>query len=168
MKSIIQELQERVSDAEKRVNAAGLALQAADKAYHAAVNEFHLWRSALEAENRAMQGSQGVFAGMEDIVPLVSDPAAATDVGVETVEAERVQVHVGGTNKTELIRSLLRQNPAGLTPPQIWQRVAPEFKHRPYMYSVLKRLKDHDEVVTRRNKYMLRPSQEVAQSLTVQ
>jgi len=165
MESIIQDLQKRISDAEKRVNDAGVALQVADKAYHAAINELHVWRAALDAESRAMQGSQGILAGMEDIVPPASVPAGADD-SVGAVEVDRTQT--GGTNKTELIRSLLRQTPAGLTPPQIWERVASEFKHRPYLYSVLKRLKDHDEVVIRRNKYMLRTSEEVPQQPMVQ
>lgn len=165
MESIIQELQKRIADAEKRVNDAGLTLQEADKAYHAAISEFHVWRSALDAETRSQNSSQAVFAGMEELVSPVL--AAAAETGAANIEkADSVQT--GGINKTELIRTLLRQNPAGLTPPQIWEQVADQFKHRPYLYSVLKRLKDHDEVVTRRNKYMLRPPQEVNQSLTIQ
>jgi hypothetical protein len=165
MDSIIQQLHNRIADAEKRVNEAGAALHAADKVYNVAVSELNVWRSALDAETRVQQASQAVFAGMEELVPPLvlqdADEISATNLN------RAIAVQTGGTNKTELIRSLLRQNPAGLTPPQIWERVADQFKHRPYLYSVLKRLKDHDEVVTRRNKYMLRP-QEVNQSLEIQ
>jgi hypothetical protein len=165
MQNFLEDLQARVADAEKRVRDAGSALQIADKAYNAAVNELQVWRSALDAEDRAQQARQAVFAGMENLVsPAAQD--SITESGNASIERTDL-VQTGMTNKTELIRSLLRQNPAGLTPPQIWERVADQFKHRPYLYSVLKRLKDHNEVVTRRNKYMLRP-QEVNQPLTVQ
>jgi hypothetical protein len=162
MESIIQELQRRIADAERRVNDASIALQAADKLYSATMNELHVWRSALDAETRA-QHAQTVFAGMQDLVPVQSDMNASN------VVAKPDPVQTVGTNKTELIRSLLRQNPAGLTPPQIWEYVADQFKHRPYLYSVLKRLKDHNEVVTRRDKYVLstaQDAQEVNHSLS--
>jgi len=172
MQSILEQIQTRIAEAEKRVNEAGKLLHAADKAYNAAVSEFHVWRSALEAETRAQQeatNTQTVFAGMES---LVSETANSPKPPVEDPDATIVNatapVQPSGTNKTEMIRELLRQNPAGLTPPQIWQQVTKQFKHRPYLYSVLKRLKDQDEVVIRRHKYVLRQDQEVAQSLMVQ
>ncbi|HEV2132990.1 MAG TPA: hypothetical protein VGR47_01885 [Terracidiphilus sp.] len=171
MQSILEEIQKRISDSERRVNEAGKQLQTADKAYNAAVSELQVWRSAFDAEIHAQQEAksmQGVLIGMEPLLPPAPDNIEYPPEQSETAIDPMASVQAGGLNKTELIRSLLRENPAGLTPPQIWERVAGQFKHRPYMYSVLKRLKDHDEVVTRRNKYLLRQNQEASQSLTIQ
>jgi hypothetical protein len=180
MRSILEELQTRVAEAEKRVNEAGSQLQAADKAYSAAVNEMNVWRSALEEETRRQQAAkqgQGVFVGMERLVAEAPNPKQLSIEASAVVDPSTtfliqpdgtISIQSGGTNKTELIRAILRQNPAGLTPPQIWGLVSAHFKHRPYLYSVLKRLKDHDEVITRRNKYLLRQGTEASQSLTVQ
>jgi len=173
MQSILEQIKARIADAEKNVNEAGRQLHAADKAYNDAVSELHVWRSALAAETRALQearASQTTFAGMESFVSESASlpPCPPENANVIKKVDAAVSVQAGSTNKTELIRSLLRENPAGLTPPQIWEQVSEQFRHRPYLYSVLKRLKDQDEVVTRRNKYVLRQSQEVSQVLTVQ
>ena len=180
MRSILEELQTRIVEAEKRVNDAGNQLQAADKAYNAAVSEMNVWRSALEEETRRQQAAkqgQGVFVGMEGLVAKAPDSKQLSVKASGVVDTSAtfliqpdgtILIESSGTNKTELIRAILRQNPAGLTPPQIWELVSGHFKHRPYLYSVLKRLKDHDEVITRRNKYLLRQGTEARQSLTVQ
>lgn len=173
MPNILEELRTRIVQAEKRVNEAGVQLQAADKAYNAAVAELHVWRSALDAETRseharqeAAKSDQPSFAGMEPVrVPNTLEAVTGEQEPLILTVAANATVSI---NKTEMVRTLLRQNPAGLTPPQIWEHVSGEFKHRPYLYSVLKRLKDHDEVVTRRDKYLLRSSQEVNQILTLQ
>lgn len=171
MQSILEELQKRISEAERHVNDAGKQLQAADKAYNAAMSELQIWRSAFDAETRAQieaKSMQGILVGMESLLPQAPDNIEYPPEPAEPATGHLPSLQAGGLNKTELIRSLLRENPAGLTPPQIWEHVAGQFKHRPYMYSVLKRLKDHDEVVTRRNKYLLRQNQEASQSLTIQ
>ena len=58
-------------------------------------------------------------------------------------------------NKTNIVRNLLRQHPTGMSAVDIWKEVGGQFNHRPYLYSVLKRLRDRDEIVKRRNKYCL-------------
>lgn len=65
-------------------------------------------------------------------------------------------------NKTDLVRDTLRQQAGGTTPKDLWRALQGQIKHRPYLYSILKRLKDKDEVAVRRGKYFLlqRPEQE--------
>jgi len=58
-------------------------------------------------------------------------------------------------NKTDIVRSLLKQHPTGMSAVDIWKAVGAQFNHRPYLYSVLKRLRDRQEIVKRRNKYCL-------------
>jgi hypothetical protein len=60
-------------------------------------------------------------------------------------------------NKTELVRELLAQHPEGMTPAEIWHALRNHVA-RAYVYSILKRLKDADEIIylRRRKKYSLR------------
>lgn len=173
MPSILEELRNRVIEAKQRVDDTARKLQQAEQAHNAASNDFAVWRAALDSEMRnhqvgleAAKVNQPILEGFtpQDIeVPLIlpdGDPAANTEAPlVPTSES---------MNKTEIIRALLRQNPTGLTPPQIWSHVSDQFKHRPYMYSVLKRLKDRDEISFRRNRYVIRQQSEVNESSMVQ
>ena len=61
-------------------------------------------------------------------------------------------------SKTEAVRELLREHPAGLTSPDLWKgfQIKVPNTERAYLYSVLKRLRDKDEVMVRRGKYMLK------------
>jgi hypothetical protein len=54
-------------------------------------------------------------------------------------------------NKTNLIRDAIRQHP-GASPADLWDAVKEQVS-RTYLYSVLKRLKENDEVMVRRKRY---------------
>jgi hypothetical protein len=71
-------------------------------------------------------------------------------------------------NQTEAVRELLRRHPGGMTPSDIWREVSGQFKYRAYLYSVLKRLRDREEVVMRRKKYALKAQQEAPQPIILQ
>jgi hypothetical protein len=58
-------------------------------------------------------------------------------------------------NKTDVVRNLLKQHPAGMSAVDIWKEVGEQFTHRPYLYSILKRLRDRQEIVKRRTRYFL-------------
>jgi hypothetical protein len=60
-------------------------------------------------------------------------------------------------NKTELVREMLRLHPTGITVSGLWTEIGDQINSRAYLYSILKRLRDKDEVFTRRKKYLLRP-----------
>lgn len=68
-------------------------------------------------------------------------------------------------NKTEAVRELLRQHPAGMTPGDIWKSLEQELSNRTYLYSVLKRLKDKGDAKERRGKYFLISKQEAPPSV---
>jgi hypothetical protein len=85
---------------------------------------------------------------------------AASDVPTNTTprpaiaaSAEVVVVQASEINKTDMVREILRQHPAGITPTEIWKEVKNQMSHRAYLYSILGRLKDRDEVLVRRKKY---------------
>jgi hypothetical protein len=58
-------------------------------------------------------------------------------------------------NKTDLVRNALREHASGMTPGELWSAVSGQIAHRPYLYSILKRLKDKSQVAKRRGKYYL-------------
>ena len=60
-------------------------------------------------------------------------------------------------NKTEKVREILSEHEAGVTPAGIWTEVKDHFSTRAYLYAILKRLRDNDEVSIRRGKYLLKP-----------
>jgi hypothetical protein len=65
-------------------------------------------------------------------------------------------VPAGELNKTEIVRELLRQHSAGMTPSDIWKQVKAQIPHRPYLYSILKRLKDKGDITDKRGKYFFK------------
>jgi len=173
MPSILEELRNRLIEAKQRVDDTARKLELAEQAHNAASNDFAVWRAALDSEMRehqveleATKANQPILEGFtpQDIEnPLIipdGNPKTNTEAP-RTLASETV-------NKTEIIRALLRKNPTGLTPPEIWSHVGDQFKHRPYMYSVLKRLKDRDEISFRRNKYVIRQQPEISDSTMMQ
>jgi hypothetical protein len=44
-----------------------------------------------------------------------------------------------------------------MTPADLWKAHKEEISSRPYLYSILKRMRDKDEVALRRGKYVLKP-----------
>jgi len=176
MPSILEELKGRLSDSQRRVSEANQRLQQAQQAHAIAMADYNVWRAAVDAETRdelarveAARENQPVFDGF--VAPKAESTVTQADLAnLDPVESATTAPPTAdeSINKTEIIRTLLRQNPTGLTPPQIWSQVSSQFKHRPYMYSVLKRLKDRDEISFRRNKYMIRQEPEVSEHAIVQ
>jgi hypothetical protein len=161
MPSIQDELKARLSEAQNRMTENAQKLQQVQQEFSSAQIDYNVWRAALEAETRKAQDLNNA--------PTVDQPTStgiatspAPSLIIESLKNENDEENTEPSsasesmNKTEIIRGLLRQNPGGLTPPQIWSCVSAQFKHRPYMYSVLKRLKDRDEISFRRNKYVYR------------
>jgi hypothetical protein len=102
---------------------------------------------AEEAERR-----QAANAGQLELHSALP-AAASTTPSPQPTNAVETAEPVG---KTEIIRDLLRQHPQGMTPTEIWSQVRDRFKHRAYLYNVLKRLTDREELSVRRGKYVFR------------
>lgn len=130
MSDFVDELKARMAEAQKRLQAAQQEMQVAQAKYQAVAQEFNSLQFLLGSENAKLQQQSNQPA-------LDAPPQQAADL-----------------NKTDMIRGLLRQHPAGMTPSEIWKEVKGQLSHRAYLYSVLKRLKDKDEVIVRRGKYI--------------
>ena len=148
MTKIIDELQVRVAESKERLDKADKEFKLAQVAFQTAQQDHNVWNLALQAETRDEQRKAAVAT--EQQMPLSgivrSEPAAAIDQSPDNAEI---------SNKTDAVRSLLKQHPAGMSAVDIWNEVRSQFPHRPYLYSVLKRLRDRQEIVKRRNRYCL-------------
>lgn len=151
MAKILEEIQARLVEAQKRLAETTQALQTAQQAHQIATQNFNVWNMALQIEQREEQLRQAAATEQQPELPLSTPKPAASIVppiehSVDTSEA---------INKTDVVRNLLKQHPTGMSAVDIWKEVGAQFAHRPYLYSVLKRLRDRDEVIKRRNKYCL-------------
>lgn len=164
---LLEELRNRHHDAQVRFQEAQQAFQAAQaahataqanlqkaqQAFVVAQQQFQGWSTAYStvmAEEAARKQAAGqAQLQLPNTVPpnLPAAPAAQT----EPIQAgEQI-------TKTDIIRDLLRRNPQGMTPTEIWIQVREQFKYRAYLYSVLKRLTDREELrVLRGGKYAFR------------
>jgi uncharacterized protein YdiU (UPF0061 family) len=173
--SLLEELRDRHHDAQVRFQDAQQAFQIAQAAQAkaqtdfqkaqqtliAAQNLFHGWSTAY---NTVMAEETARKQATEQAQPQLPLPNAPSAQPVDPPPAEPETIQTGEQkSKTELIRDLLRQSPHGLTPTEIWSHVRGQFKYRAYLYSVLKRLTDREELSVRRGKYAIRmiPQQEV-------
>jgi len=146
MSDFLEECQVRFVDAQKRVQVTQAELQAAQARYQTAVQEQNSLQFMIhtEAARRQQQGN-----------PPTSLPAnAAKPEAIAAQEASTPQPT--DVNKTDMIREFLRRHPAGVTPTEIWREVKNQMTHRAYLYSILGRLKDRDELIVRRKKYFLK------------
>jgi DNA repair exonuclease SbcCD ATPase subunit len=157
----LQEATQAFQQAQQTQVAAQAAFQKAQQTLVNAQQQFHGWNVAMStvaAEEAARkQAAKQAQLELPNTPSSTLAPSIQAPTQPEHIEApERL-------NKTELIRALLAESPQGMAPTEIWHRVRDQFKYRAYMYSVLKRLTEREEISVGRGKYRLRmkPVQEV-------
>jgi hypothetical protein len=180
LKSDMQEAHARFQTAQQKFNAAQAESQAAQQRLAAAQAAFGL----AAAEFQAHQTLIAMHVRKEQQTATGTTPAAAIRV---TAPATPPALPAGGTagqnpaasqpttddnksdgNKTQAVRDLLRQHPAGMTPDEIWKALETKVSNRAYLYSVLKRLRDKGDARAKRGKYYLVPKIEESQTQMVQ
>lgn len=162
MSITLDDLTLRLTAAQQRLAEADQRLKHAQQIQAYASYEVSTWTAAVNIEKNREEARQK--AASIPATTSVSGNATPTQAEIPAKQSasEAAQPHESQeVNKTEMIRDLLRQNPTGLTPSDLWKRVKAQFTHRPYLYSVLKRLKDRDEVTVKRGKYLLKTIQKV-------
>jgi hypothetical protein len=168
----LETLKTRVTESQKRWQEAQQKLTGAQQEFQIAQVEFANWQGVLQAEMRrlgqlaplpqAVQPQPRIFPNNAVRVT----PAQPLAVNSAPLPAPQPQVSVeesaqtSEVNKTELIREVLRLHPAGMTPKEIRTALKGEVS-RDYIYSVLKRLKDRDQILFQRKKrkYFMRVPQ---------
>lgn len=140
----LEQLKAELLDAQKRQQEVGARLQLTNAEYQAVSQEVNSYLKIVEVQTRKELGPNAPPALPQPVVRtvVVSTPTAATVGAVEE------------TNKTEMVRELLRQHPNGMTGKELWASVKDKFPHRQYVYSVLKRLKKKGDVVQKRKKFV--------------
>jgi hypothetical protein len=150
MSEFIDMLKERLDDAQKRLLETQSHLQQAQLKHQAVTQEFTSLQTLLGLE----------IARAQRLAQETAVRAHPVKVAVPITATQAVPVALSGTivtpeiNKTEIIREALRQHTNGITPAQVWLNVK-DHVGRNYVYSVLKRMKDKEEVRERRGKYYL-------------
>jgi hypothetical protein len=169
MSKILEELQVRVADSKSRLDIATKSFQSAQAVFQQAQQDHNVWNMALVAEQRDEQRRAATATEKQLPLPTTAQAEAKPPVWGEQEVSDLAGEPAEPFNKTDTVRALLRRHPGGMTAVDIWNEVSDDFKHRPYLYSVLKRLRDREEIVKRRNKYCLKltPKTEEAHEQTV-
>jgi hypothetical protein len=158
-----------MEEAQKRLGQAQEHLQMAQVEQQQATQEVIGWQMAFQAEMKRSgtplptDAKNSMIAGA---VPSVMTDQHSSNPNRNGTQRQWVIVPPtkADESKTQTVRDLIAQHPAGITPSELWNQLAGRIAHRPYLYSILKRLKDKEEVVVRRGKYLLKakPPQEGA------
>jgi hypothetical protein len=167
MANILDEIKTRLAEAQKQLVEATQTLSVAQQKHQAAQHNFNIWNAALQIEQREEQLRQAATAEKQPDLPIPNLPTVA--VRISTPNGVAVFNGLPATlapqqesadeqdvpSKTDIVRNLLREHPAGMSAVDLWKTVGSRFGHRPYLYSILKRLRDRGEIQKRRNKYTL-------------
>lgn len=158
MSNFFEELKIRHAEAHKRLQVAQQEAQVVQTRYQAIAQEFNSLQLLLNVEAAKPENKP------ED---KIAQPAVTVIARTVSMIPQATTGHE--TNKTEMIRELLRQYPQGIAPTELWKQVKTRMTHRAYLYSILKRLKDKGEVMVKRGKYiakiMPKPEEEKEQTL---
>jgi hypothetical protein len=162
MDDFLTNLKIRAADAQKRFMEAQRKLQTAQAEFQAAAQEHTNYQGVIMAEHRKINGP-AVPAPISVPLPqrrsMLIHPNGRPDPFIPTHEpappspAPESASAKSEINKTEMVRELLRQHSAGMTPDEIWRALRSQLDNHAYIYSVLKRLKERDEVRKSRGKY---------------
>ena len=149
MSVFLDTLKQRWVDAHQRQKESGEALVALQAKHAVNLQENLHWQKAYEMEK--LREEQAEASAKSDQIPLIATATESIPPDTTITEGSKAEV-----NKTELVLDLLRQHPSGMWPGDIWTVVHAEFKGRAYLYSILKRLKDREQVRVRNGKYFIR------------
>lgn len=155
MATFVETMKEYVDKARARLAAAEQVHRAASAELMAASSDFAVWNNAYTLavkerekwEAEAKETQQQLPMDLPDTTSLSFEPSNVADEHNHSVEI----------NKTAKVREVLAAHQTGITPGQLWLNVKDFQVSRAYLYSVLKRFRDNDEVTVRRGKYMLKP-----------
>jgi hypothetical protein len=163
MSDFLERIKKDAAEAQRRLQDAQQKLAVAQQEFQAAAQESNSYQTIVAVQARKEQEVSGVPAHVG--VPTQVTIRMATPRHLVPTPSEPDEE----TNKTQLVREILRQHPAGMTGGELWNAVKSQFAHRQYVYSVLKRLKKKGDVVQKRKKFvfMAKP-EELTQQSSVQ
>jgi GrpB-like predicted nucleotidyltransferase (UPF0157 family) len=150
--SFLEMLKARMDDAQKRYAEVQQRLQAVQGEHQRAAQELASWQTAFQTETR----NEAARAATLALTQNAGQPPVITALAAAAVTVtEHASEGSPDTNKTELVRDVLKRS-NGIRPIDVWKTVQEQIPNRTYVYSVLKRLKDKDQVSVRKGKYYFR------------
>jgi sugar-specific transcriptional regulator TrmB len=152
MTEFLERLKAELADAQERQKNLAIKLNAINAEYQAVSQEVNSYIKIVEVQTRKEQGPDAAPPLSVTIVRRIPPAQTATEE----------------TNKTELVREILRSHPSGMTGGELWTAVKDKFPHRQYVYSVLKRLKKKGDVSQKRKKFFFTAKPEEVTQHTVQ
>jgi hypothetical protein len=152
--TFLETIKLRLAEAQRQHQEATAKFQRAQAEFQSIAQKLQSWQIALQTETQREQAE----AALANQDTMQQEPPAKhqQNVAVTTIASAESRIDAD-VNKTDLIRQQLRQHPAGMTGKELWDAVKVQISYRPYVYSVLKRLRDKQEVIVRRKKYRLVP-----------
>jgi sugar-specific transcriptional regulator TrmB len=153
MSEFLETLKTNLAEAQKRFTAKQQELTRLNAEFQAVVQEFNAWQTLVNVQTRKEQAESGITASGSVTLALPQSPA---NPSIPAPAPQTVVTPSPETNKTEIVRQLLKQHETGMTPSEIWKLVKTQIPHRPYLYSVLKRLKERGDILEKRGKYVFR------------
>lgn len=154
MSAFLDTLKERLAESQAQLHRAQALLAHAQTAHAAATQEYNSWANAVNVETRREQAAQQPQeGGPSKVLTGATTPNIGNQASQEAVTSNG---HAAEINKTQLIREVLQQHPAGIKPVGVWIQVKDRIA-RPYVYSVLSRMKEKKQVNEKRGKYFLVP-----------
>jgi hypothetical protein len=165
LKSGMQEAQQKFAMTQQRFVAVQAESQAvaqrlavAQTEYQAATMEFQAFQTLVNAQTRKEQVA-GTPVAVSVVRVAAPAPAALPANGTASHNVVPSPSATGGNksdgSKTQAVRDVLRQHPAGMTPSEVWAQLETKMVNRAYLYAVLKRLRDKGDAKERRGKYFL-------------
>jgi hypothetical protein len=158
MSQFLETLKARFVDAQARLQTAQQKLQQAQAEHNAAMQEFASWQNAVTVEAKRENPDAQPFPAQPQPVAVMHRVQQYQAIPVVPGVAPQSQSQPAAheqVNKTHLIREVLRQNPNGTKPADLWRRLKDNNVSRAYVYAVLNRLKERKQVSERRGKYFL-------------
>jgi hypothetical protein len=158
-KELLEQIAALHKKAHERLQTAAQGLQRAQQEHNVASQEFMTWQNALIMLQKAPAqppSNQPPTAIRLQIGAAANVAQPAPGLSAETAQNPSPPAQHEEINKTDAVREILRQHPQGIRPTEIWKQLGSQFKDRAYLYSILKRLKDKQQVCERRGKYYVK------------
>jgi hypothetical protein len=152
--TFLELLKAKIVEAEARFIKAGEALKEGTPEYQTATQKFQRLQGEHQAASQEFNSLKILIDSETRKEAALQSPLTAGVIKPPpTPVPEPIEPDL---NKTAIIRDVLRQHPTGMTPGEVWRIVKNQIPRRNYVYAVLGRLKDREQVTVRRGKYYFR------------
>jgi hypothetical protein len=149
MSQFLETLRQRQVDSHKVLQEKTVILQRAQQEHQMAAQEHASWTNAVATETRREQ-----LAAAAAMPPMIGPQPLHAHKPSELLPSQMEPESTSEPNKSLLIRNVLQRHPSGIRPIAVWHELRNQVP-RPYIYSVLSRMKQKKQVREVKGKYFL-------------